>query len=272
MDPISAVAGLAGGALGYFSARKAEKKANKRVRKAKNEMKRQKEAFSAIDTSNPYLNMENTMEDLTVNTQAADMQAQQFQQSQANILDNMRGAAGGSGVAGVAQALAQQGQLAAQQSSASIGAQEAANQMAAAQEAGRLQSMERQGELISRQQQRDKTGTLLGMAQSELAANREQQAQAKQAKMDAVQQGISGVVSAFSDRRLKKNIEYVGDSPSGLKIYNFEYDHEEARLLEGNVYQGVMSDEVPSEAIVTNNSGYDMVDYSKIDVEFKCIK
>ena len=78
MDPISAVAGLAGGALGYFTARKAEKKANKRVRKARNEAKLQKEAFSAIDTSNPYLNMENTMEDLTVNTQAADMQAQQF--------------------------------------------------------------------------------------------------------------------------------------------------------------------------------------------------
>ena len=272
MDPVSAVGGIVGGALGYFSARKQQKKAEKKARKANREMKRQKEAFSAIDTSNPYLNMENTMEDLTVNTQAADMQAQQFQQSQANILDSMRGAAGGSGVAGVAQALAQQGQLAAQQSSASIGAQESANQMAAASEAGRLQGMERQGELISRQQQRDKTGTLLGMAQQETAAYREQAAQAQQAKTDAISTGVSGVISAFSDRRLKKNIEHVGDSPSGLKIYNFEYDHEEARLLEGHVYQGVMSDEVPDEAIVTNNSGYDMVDYSKIDVEFKCIR
>ena len=33
-----------------------------------------------------------------------------------------------------------------------------------------------------------------------------------------------------------------------------------------------MSDEIPSNAVIVGNDGFDMVDYSKIDVEFKLIK
>jgi hypothetical protein len=36
------------------------------------------------------------------------------------------------------------------------------------------------------------------------------------------------------------------------------------------MFQGVMSDEVPGYAVI-NNNGYDMVDYSVLDVEFKNI-
>ena len=36
-------------------------------------------------------------------------------------------------------------------------------------------------------------------------------------------------------------------------------------------YQGVMSDEIPSHAVIKNADGYDMVNYSKLDVEFKKI-
>ena len=97
------------------------------------------------DVSNPYANMENTMEDLTVNQQQAQFQAQQNQQTQANVMGQMRGAAGGSGVAGLAQAMSNQGAIQAQQASASIGQQESANQQAAAQQAGQLQKMDRQG-------------------------------------------------------------------------------------------------------------------------------
>ena len=97
------------------------------------------------DVSNPYANMENTMEDLTVNQQQAQFEAQQNQQTQANVMSQMRGAAGGSGVAGLAQAMANQGQLGAQRASASIGQQEAANQAKRAAEACKLQTMTRQG-------------------------------------------------------------------------------------------------------------------------------
>jgi len=72
--------------------------------------------------------------------------------------------------------------------------------------------------------------------------------------------------NASSDRRLKKNIKHIGNSDSGLKIYTFEY------IDKKGVYKGVMSDEIPSNAITKDVNGYDLVDYSKIDVEFEKIK
>ena len=81
--------------------------------------------------------------------------------------------------------------------------------------------------------------------------------------------GIAGAadaaVMAFSDRRLKKDIKLIGLSPSGIKIYNFKY-----KFTKG-IFQGVMSDEIPSFAVIKDNSGFDKVDYSKIDVKFKKI-
>ena len=47
--------------------------------------------------------MENTAEDLTVNTQQAEFMAQQQQQGLSNVLGSMRGAAGSSGIAALAQ-------------------------------------------------------------------------------------------------------------------------------------------------------------------------
>ena len=69
-----------------------------------------------------------------------------------------------------------------------------------------------------------------------------------------------------SDRRLKKNIIKIDESDSGLNIYSFEYL--DTKFGEG-VYQGVMSDEVPVESVLKGEDGYDRVDYSKLDVEFK---
>ena len=80
--------------------------------------------------------------------------------------------------------------------------------------------------------------------------------------------GLQGLGSAVgSDRKLKKNINKIGESPSGLNIYSFEYkDSKYGRGL----FQGVMSDEIPQEAVGTRD-GYDTVDYSMLDVEFKQI-
>ena len=186
-----AIGGLVAGGIGFFSARAEQKKAERQRDKDKKAMQEQKEIYAGLDTSNPYLNMENTMEDLTVNQQQAHFERQQFQQSQSNILGGLRGSAGGSGVASIAASLAQQGQLASQRASASIGQQEQANQMAERQMAGQIQAQERQGDLLSRQMERDKQGTLLGMAQGELQASREAVAASKQQKMDALGQGLS---------------------------------------------------------------------------------
>ncbi len=83
--------------------------------------------------------MENTAEDLTVNTQQAEFLAQQQQQGLANTLASVRGAAGGSGVAALAQALSNQQTQNLQQASASIGMQETQNARAAAAQASQIQ-------------------------------------------------------------------------------------------------------------------------------------
>ena len=74
--------------------------------------------------------------------------------------------------------------------------------------------------------------------------------------------GLSPTSNIFSDRRLKENINLIGQSPSGLNIYSFKYKNEEG------MYQGVMSDEIDQAAVIRVGE-YDMVNYAMIDVEFK---
>jgi hypothetical protein len=180
---------------GAISANKEKKKNERKEDRARREMNRLKDQYSRIDTSNPFLNQENVYEDLTIDQRGAEFERQQFQQSQANIMGGLRQSAGSSGIAALAQQMAQSGQLAAQSSAARIGQQEQANQRLQAGEAGRIQSMERRGELISRQQQRDQVGTLLGMSQQETAMYNENAAQANQAKWDSIQGAGSDIMS-----------------------------------------------------------------------------
>jgi hypothetical protein len=284
---VSGLFNIAGSAYQAHQAGKNLNDAKDDMKIAKTALNDQMGVYSNIDTSNPFENltnqyqdMENTMEDLTINQQQADFQSQQFQQSQANIMSGLRGAAGASGIAALAQSMAQQGQLAAQQASASIGAQESANQMASARMAGDLQSKERQGaqevqqniasgEQAAQQAEIAKQGALLDITSKDYQHHQEMVGQFQGQKDEAVGGLISGagdlLGSFMSDKRLKKNIKLVGKSSSGLKIYVFEYID---KFFGDGVYQGVMSDEIPVDAVI-NNSSYDSVDYSKIDVEFK---
>lgn len=275
MAAAATVSAVAGG-IKAISANKKAKEAAKNAAKAKIELDKQKEAFKALDTSNPYLNLENTAEDLTVNTQAADFQKQQSMQSQANIMGQMKGAAGGSGIAALAQSLASQGSLDAQKASASIGAQEQANQQLKVQEASRIQGLEREGELISRQGEFGKISSLMGMSADEMANYQAQE----NAMNQQVGEGLGEVAGSAeyisqmekkppaSDRKLKKDIKQISLSPSGLKIYSFEYIDES---FGKGAWQGVMSDEIPQRAVIKHEDGYDRVDYSQLDVEFKQI-
>jgi hypothetical protein len=74
--------------------------------------------------------------------------------------------------------------------------------------------------------------------------------------------GAGQAFAAMSDIRLKEDIKLIGKSPSGINIYNFKYKGD------NTTYQGVMAHQVPK-ASTPNEFGYLMVDYSKIDVEFK---
>lgn len=193
------------------------------------------EQYGDMDTSNPFANMtntfdnaknqfaglENTMEDLTVNQKQAQFEGQQNQQTQANILGNLRGAAGGSGIAALAQSMARQGQLSAQKSSASIGAQETRNQALSAREAGRLQTAEArgaadidrlraqqgyniqvqegQGVRDTQRMEMDKVSTQLGMSQSASQAYNENEQLYKQQRNDAIGEGLETGISAYGN-------------------------------------------------------------------------
>jgi hypothetical protein len=152
--------------------------------------------YFAQDTSNLYANLENTMEDLTVNTQAADFAAQQQAQGLSNIMGSMNQAAGGSGIAALAQSLANQQAQSAQQASASIGQQEQRNQMAAAGQAGRLQSMERAGAEQSRALKAQLLGEEFQIDANELAASEQAIQAAQAARTEAIGQFAGGVGQA----------------------------------------------------------------------------
>ena len=195
LGAITAIGAIANVGLSIWGASKADKAADaaaEKERKARAEMKKLRAAYANLDTSNPFLNMQNVFENLTINQKQFELQNQQFQQSQANILSGLRGAAGGSGIAALAQSLAQQGQIASQQSAAEIGQQEQRNQMLALQEDARIQDKEIQGEMYSRGLEKDKIATLLGMSQSESAAYGQQVAQAEEAKWGAISSGVQG--------------------------------------------------------------------------------
>ena len=98
-----------GGTIKAIDGAKRSKAAAEAAKKAAADLDAQKEMFKGLDTSNPYLNIENAYEDLTVNQQEAEFMKQQQMQQQANLMQGMRGAAGGSGIAALAQTLANQG-------------------------------------------------------------------------------------------------------------------------------------------------------------------
>jgi hypothetical protein len=183
-----------------------KKKAKAEAAKAQAELEAQKAAFKGLDTSNPFLNLENTMEDLTVNQEEAQFIAEKQAQSQANILSELRGAAGGSGIAALAQTLANQGSENARKAAISIGKQEQANQMAERNQAASIQKAERQGEIMSRNMKQQQVQALMGMAAQDVASAKQAQA-AADAKMwsgitsaaGGIAGGVGGVTGKMSD-------------------------------------------------------------------------
>ena len=81
--------------------------------------------------------------------------------------------------------------------------------------------------------------------------------------------GIGDFFSGWSDVRLKKNIKLIDISKKGYNIYSFEFKDPE-KYGKGT-FQGVLSHDIPSEFVSKNEDGYNMVDYSFLDVEFKSI-
>merc|ERR1712111_30283 len=79
-----------------------------------------------------------------------------------------------------------------------------------------------------------------------------------------------------SDDRLKRDINPVGKSPSGIPTYTFKYSEDVGDIIGDevdveSVYFGVMAQDLiklAPAAVVKSLDGYYRVDYSKIDVDF----
>ena len=243
--------------------------------------------------SNPYSNM-------GVATQAAEMQIEEADIALANTLDSLM-ASGAS--AGGATALAQAALQSKKGVSASIEKQEAANEKLKAQgqqtleqlqnqekqrvqgieisEGQRVQGAEAQGKAFVYEAQEKREVSKINFTRKRLLNVGKRERAAYDQHTNAVGGMIGGVTQAAttiaggidmgtikSDRKLKENIKLIGKSFSGLNIYIFEYIN---KAFGEGIYQGVMSDEIPQEAVLKHIDGYDMVDYSKLDVVFKQI-
>ena len=190
LPAVGAISGIAKGLVGVAGGIFGSRKRKRRERRAKRAMQKYRNQYEQMDLSNPFAGMENPYEDLRVNTQEAEFLAQQQQQGLANTMGQLQGAAGGSGIAALAQAMSNQQAQNLQKASASIGQQEAANERMAAQGAMQTQQLIASGEQVAQQRELDRTGTLLGMSQAELGAAR----QARQAATQGMLSGIGNIV------------------------------------------------------------------------------
>tara|TARA_R100001510_G_C7621270_1_gene182133 strand:- start:208 stop:1107 length:900 start_codon:yes stop_codon:yes gene_type:complete len=273
------------GAMRGSDQRKAE------ARKARAEYETTRANMQNFTFTNPFEGMENVAEDLTINQEAAQFQAQQTDQALANALSALTQSGGTSG--GNAQAIINAALQSKQAVSADIARQEQANRMAAVNREARLQELQATGDLDLQTQQYTQNQELFTLASGRKRQSDIAQVQATKQLFGGIGQASEGLIGlapsigkglksifgkkdggddvpfsggfSISDRRLKKNIKLIGISPSGFNIYNFEYKN--SKFGKG-VFQGVMSDEVPSNAVIKHPDGYDRVDYSKIDVKF----
>lgn len=227
------------GVAKLIGGKKAKKKADRQAEQARREMRARQREYEQLDMSNPYADYQNQMaenvyEDLTVNQQQAEFEAQQGAQQRANIMQNMRGAAGGSGIAALAQVMANQGQLQAQRASASIGQQEAANERLSAQgqltvQQGEQAAMDKrvQGEIMSREAQKQRIQTLMGMRQQEASAfSREAQiaqAQAMEGISD-IAGGIGSVATSFTNMPAKSSAPQATADPKANQMVDVNSD------------------------------------------------
>jgi len=154
----------------------------------------QRERYRQFEFTNPYADLENPYEDITVNQETAKFQMEQTAQQRANIMQGLKGAAGASGIASLAQALANQGSLQAQKVSADLSKQEALNQRLIAQGASAAEMAFRGGEQMVQEAEMRRQATLLGVAYQGAAgaASGVQQAFANQMStgMAAAQMGM----------------------------------------------------------------------------------
>ena len=208
---ISAGTSILGGIIGGGKARRARRRAAKKL-KAMNAKMAQLEA-NRQEIINPYEDstnlssmMSNPMANLAVATQATEMQMEETDQALANTLDTIRQTGGG---AGSATALAQAALQSKKGIAANIEAQEKSNEMVKQQgeqrlqdakiaEEKRMQSLDAAGKQFVYQQREGREMMQLNRLQSQIDNMQGIKAQAERDQTSALTGAISGVAGAAS--------------------------------------------------------------------------
>jgi hypothetical protein len=179
LNPALAGGIIFGGALMARSARKKDRRlrgqlADQQAAFEERLMQYENMDFQPIDTD--ALQRENIFEDLEINTEAFEASRKAFQQSQANILQGLRGVAGASGVAGLAQALGMQAAEQSEQLRLTVAEQLMRNKELRLQEESRLGDQLMQIEIANqegaRQFELDKLRTLINVEGQRVAGIR----------------------------------------------------------------------------------------------------
>lgn len=235
-------------------------------------------SYQGYDFVNRFADMQNPYENLTVNTQAFDLQTASARQNLADIMD-AQGSRGGGMNAANAQALLNATNQGTQRASADIAAQERRNQMTTLGYETQTDRLEREGQTKMDEMEFDRLKTILGIDQAELAgayadigsvrnANIQLGGQVLGSTLEVGGQLAAAAIAA-SDERLKENIIKLKVTKSGIPVYSFNY------IGNDDTYEGVMAQDLlnmgRSDAVTTMDNGYYAVMYDWIDADFKLL-
>lgn len=209
---IYAIQGLAQLGLGAVNSFQAAQ----RRREAQSEYDRSLDSYRTQDTSNLAQNLQNPYEDLTVNQQQFQFQAEQQQQGLADITANLRGAAGSSGISAFAQSIANQQARNIQATAAQIGQQEARNQGFAAKGEMQIMGLELKGAEQARKLEASMRATELGMSMNQLAAANVAQRQA----FGQIAGGVGNIAAAGLEAYKNYEPTLPTDTTNGSTNYN----------------------------------------------------
>lgn len=182
---LAAVPGLIQGIGGLFG----QGRRKREQRRAQGRFDTDLAARRSFRHRNPYANLENTAEDLTINQQADTFQAQETDRVLANALDTIQQTGGGGGDA---QYIADAALQASGGRSANTARQEARNQQIAAQQAANLQQLEAIGDERVQGLRYGQLGDNLAISGDRLGAANA-----------AVQQGNQAIISGFTSAATK---------------------------------------------------------------------
>ena len=157
--------------------------------------------------TNPYENLVNPYEDITVNQQQAKFLGQQQQQGLSTAMRALRPAAGSSGAAGLAQSIANQQMKGRQQISGIIGAQEAANEKIIAGGRMSIQMAEAQGKDIKQAREQQIALSKAGMAQQGYMNAQARSDQANANVGYAIGQGVGNISGAIQSESYNKKMD-----------------------------------------------------------------